>query len=169
MPRLVLSGTYGYNSNEQSFASLAKVRATESAGINRTWFDYGAVGLSLQIPIFDGLRKSYQVQQSKLQLENVKLGFEQLQQSIDLQLRQSDVTVANTLSVLRAQRQNMELAEEIARVSRIKYQEGVGSNLEVITAETDLRAAQTNYYSALYDALIAQVDADKATGALLVK
>ncbi|AMM51224.1 transporter [Rufibacter sp. DG15C] len=169
LPRLVLTGAYGYNSNESSFANLAKVRASKSAGINRTWFDYGVVGLGLQVPIFDGLRKSYQIQQSKLQLENVKLGFEQLQQAIDLQLRQSDVTVTNTLSVLRAQRQNMELAEEIARVSRIKYQEGVGSNLEVITAETDLRAAQTNYYTALYDALIAQVDADRATGALLLK
>ncbi|GAA4306392.1 TolC family protein [Nibribacter koreensis] len=168
-PRLVLTGAYGYNSNETSFSNLARVRAAENAGLNRNWFDYGVVGLGLQVPIFDGLRKSYQVQQSKLQLENVKLGFEQLQQSIDLQLRQSDLTVSNTLSVLRAQRQNMELAEEIARVSRIKYQQGVGSNLEVITAETDLRAAQTNYYTALYDALIAQVDADRATGALLVK
>ncbi|MGV3538586.1 MAG: TolC family protein [Rufibacter sp.] len=169
MPRLLLSANYGYNGATRTFSELAKVRASESDGFNRRWFDFGVVGLSLQIPIFDGLRKSYQIQQSKLQLENVRLGFEQLQQSIDLQLKQSDVTVANTLSVLRAQRQNMELAEEIARVSRIKYQEGVGSNLEVITAETDLRAAQTNYYSALYDALIAQVDADKATGALLVK
>ncbi|WP_082893619.1 TolC family protein [Rufibacter ruber] len=169
LPRLVLTGNYGYNGATRTFSELAKLRASSSDGFNQRWFNFGAVGVGLQIPIFDGLRKSYQVQQSRIELENVRLGFEQLQQSIDLQLRQSDATVANTLSVLRAQRQNLELAEEIARVSRIKYQEGVGSNLEVITAETDLRAAQTNYYSALYDALIAQVEADRATGALLVK
>lgn len=168
-PRLLLTGNYGYNSNETSLSNLAKVRASESAGSNRTWFDFGVVGVSLQVPIFDGLRKSYQLQQSRIELENVRLGFEQLQQSIDLQLRQADVTVENTQSVLRAQRQNLDLAEEIARVARIKYQEGVGSNLEVITAETDLRAAQTNYYSALYDALIAQVEADRASGALLLR
>ncbi len=49
---------------------------------------------------------------------------------------------------------------------KIKFQEGVGSNLEVITAETDLRQAQTNYYTSLYDALVAKVDFDKAAGTL---
>ncbi|MBC3540935.1 TolC family protein [Rufibacter sediminis] len=168
-PRLLLNANYGYNGVGNSAGKLLDVKAGANNTTTRNWFDFGVVGVSLQVPIFDGLRKSYQVQQSRIQLENVKLGFEQLQQSIDLELRQSDVTVENTLSVLRAQRQNLELAEEIARVSRIKYQQGVGSNLEVITAETDLRAAQTSYYSALYDALIAQVDADRATGALLLK
>ncbi|WP_207434186.1 TolC family protein [Sabulibacter ruber] len=168
-PRLLLSANYGYNGVGTSAGRLLDVKAGANNTTTRNWFDFGVVGVSLQVPIFDGLRKSYQVQQSKIQLENVKLGFEQLKQAIDLELRQSDATMQNTLSVLRAQRQNLELAEEIARVARIKYQQGVGSNLEVITAETDLRAAQTNYYSALYDALIAQVDADKATGALLLK
>ncbi|GGK87186.1 TolC family protein [Rufibacter glacialis] len=168
-PRLLLNANYGYNGVGRTFSRLLDVRAGANNTTTRNWFDFGVVGLSLQVPLFDGLRKSYQVQQSRIQLENVKLGFEQLQQAIDLELRQSDVTLENTLSVLRAQRQNLELAEEIARVSRIKYQQGVGSNLEVITAETDLRAAQTSYYSALYDALIAQVDADRATGALLLK
>ena len=70
------------------------------------------------------------------------------------------------MQVLESRKSNMALAEEIARVSKIKFQEGVGSNLEVITAETELREAQTNYYSALYDALISKVDLDVATGTL---
>jgi outer membrane protein len=54
----------------------------------------------------------------------------------------------------------------VARVSKIKFQAGVGSNVELITAETDLREAQTNYYAAIYDVLVAKVDRDKATGEL---
>jgi outer membrane protein TolC len=38
----------------------------------------------------------------------------------------------------------------------------VGSNIEVIEAESSLREAQVNYYNALYDALISKVDLDKA-------
>ena len=49
-------------------------------------------------------------------------------------------------------------------VSKIKYTEGVGSNSEVVTAETALKEAHTNYYSALYDYLIAKVDWDRANG-----
>jgi outer membrane protein len=61
----------------------------------------------------------------------------------------------------------MELAAKVARVTRIKYEQGVGSNLEVVDAENSLRQAQTNYYSALFDAMIAKVDLDKAYGKLL--
>jgi outer membrane protein TolC len=42
----------------------------------------------------------------------------------------------------------------------------VGSNIEVINAETSLREAQTNYFKALYDLFIAQVDLQKAEGSL---
>ena len=54
-------------------------------------------------------------------------------------------------------------------MAKIKFQEGVGTNLEVVSAETDLREAQTNYYAAMYDALIAKVNLEKATGTLLTK
>jgi outer membrane protein TolC len=60
----------------------------------------------------------------------------------------------------------MELAREVERVTRIKYQQGVGSNLEVVTAVSEYRVAENNYYTALYDALIARVDYQKATGTL---
>ncbi|MFN8886894.1 MAG: TolC family protein, partial [Cyclobacteriaceae bacterium] len=62
---------------------------------------------------------------------------------------------------------NMDLASNVARITKIKYEQGVGSNLEVVDAENSLRTAQTNYYSALFDAMIAKVDLDKAYGRLI--
>ena len=91
-----------------------------------------------------------------------------LQNSIDLEIKQATVTLTNSLESLKSQKRNLELAQEVVRVARIKYQQGVGSNIEVINAEADFKEAQTNYYSALYDAFIAKVDLDKATGQLLV-
>jgi outer membrane protein TolC len=58
----------------------------------------------------------------------------------------------------------MELAEEVQRVSQLKYNQGIGSSLEVVTAETSYKEAQTNYYSALYDAIVAKIDFDIALG-----
>ena len=49
----------------------------------------------------------------------------------------------------------------------IKYQQGVGSNIEVINADASFKEAQTNYYAALYDALIASVDLEKSYGKIL--
>jgi outer membrane protein TolC len=71
------------------------------------------------------------------------------------------------MTSLRAQEQNRKLAEEVARITKIKYEQGVGSNIEVIDAENALKESQTNYYSALYDAVVAKVDVDKAFGQLL--
>ena len=61
----------------------------------------------------------------------------------------------------------MTLAEKVARVTKIKYTQGVGSNIEVVDAESSLKEAQVNYYSALYDVLVAKVDMDKAFGKLV--
>ena len=74
--------------------------------------------------------------------------------------------MTNALDNMVAQKENMELAQEIYRVTKIKYQEGVGSNLEVLEADEDVKESQTNYYNALYDALIAKVEYEKAQGKL---
>lgn len=58
----------------------------------------------------------------------------------------------------------MELAKEVLRVAKAKYDQGVGSSLEVITAETSLKESETNYIASLFDALTARVDMDKAQG-----
>ena len=58
----------------------------------------------------------------------------------------------------------MDLANEVLRVSKIKYEQGVGSSLEVTQAQTSLKESQNNYINALYDALISKVDTERATG-----
>lgn len=169
-PRLLLTGAYGFNGGAGKARDLFAFRGPDSRASNgfpnQNWFGFGNIGLSLQIPVFDGLRRKYQVQQGRIQQQTIERGFETLRQSIDLQDAQSRTTLVNALDVLDNQKENLALAEEVARVSRIKFKEGVGSNLEVVSAETELRAAQTNYYGALYDVLVAKVDRDKATGEL---
>ncbi|MEQ8530981.1 MAG: TolC family protein, partial [Imperialibacter sp.] len=109
----------------------------------------------------------YKVQQEKLTLQKLDNGFKSLENLIDLEIQQSYLNFDNAQKSLASQEENMELAESIARVTKIKYEQGVGSNLEVIDAENSLRNAQTNYYSALYDAIVAKVDLDKAKGLLI--
>jgi outer membrane protein len=170
-PKLFLSGRYGINGSSNSFRDLMELRTQDKGpGYQGSdypnWFSFGSIGLSLQIPIFDGLRKKYEVQQARITVETANNGFKTLKQSIDLQMRQSTTSLQNALQVLESQQQSLALAQEVARVSTIKFREGVGSNLEVVTAETELRQAQTNYYGAVYDALIAKVDLQRATGTL---
>ena len=61
------------------------------------------------------------MQQARIQQQTLEKGFETLRQSIDLQDAQSRTTLVNALDVLDNQRANLDLANEVARVSRIKF------------------------------------------------
>ena len=51
-------------------------------------------------------------------------------------------------------------------ITQKKYKEGLGTNIEIIQAETSLKEAKTNYYNSLYDAIIAKIDFQKSLGLL---
>jgi outer membrane protein TolC len=123
--------------------------------------------LNLNIPLFSGLQRTYKVQQEKLELKKIENGFKSLEKGIDLEIKQATINYQNSIEALKSQEENMGLAENVAKVTKIKYEQGVGSNLEVIDAESSLRETQVNYYNALFDASIAKTDLDKAFGKLL--
>jgi outer membrane protein TolC len=128
------------------------------------WYSFSSFGVRMNIPLFSGLQRTYQLQQAKLSLLKIQNSYSSLKQSIDLSIQQNTVTYQNSLETLKSQQENMELAERVARVTKIKYEQGVGSNIEVTDAESSLREAQVNYYNALYDAIVAKIDLDKAYG-----
>ena len=169
-PRLSLTAAYGFIGSARAVKDLFAFRGPDSRAANgfpnQNWFGFGNVGLAVTVPVFDGFRRHYQVQQARIAQQTIERGFETLRQSIDLQDAQSRTSLINALDVLDNQQDNLTLAADVARVTRIKFNAGVGSNIEVITAETSLREAQTNYYAAIYDVLVAKVDRDKATGEL---
>ena len=159
LPTLAAFVNYGANMGSPNAKDLVPF-ATDR------WVSNGSFGISLNVPIFDSFQKYHLIQQEKFNLlktENNILNFTRL---VDLQVSQSQITLQNSVDKLNFQKENMELAKEIFRVTKIKYEEGVGSNLEVVEAETAYKEAQTNYYSALYDAMIAKIDLQKAQGTL---
>ena len=158
LPRLLLNANYGYNAGANGFSDL----------VTKPWFDNAAVTVALQIPIFDGYSKKYRAIQSANNLQKVRQSYSLLKSSIDLQRSQASITMKNALESMKEQKANLELANEISRVTRVKYQNGVGSNLEVLNAETSIKESQANYFTALYNALIAKVEVEKANGTLYI-
>ena len=72
----------------------------------------------------------------------------------------------NALVGLDVQERNLALAEEVFDKTKIKFEQGVGSSFEIIQAETSLEESQSNYFQALYDAVIAKLDYTKSRGKL---
>lgn len=155
-PTVAAFAGYGYNTGRNKFSDI----------FGSPWFNNANIGLSIQVPIFDGFAKKYKIQQTRFTVDKVKQSLGLVEQSIDLQVRSANITIVNGLETLKTQKRNLELAQEVVRVSKIKYQSGTGSNIEVINAESALKEAQTNYFASLYDLLLAKVDLDKAKGKL---
>ncbi len=153
LPNLVIFGNYKYS-------------GVGYDDYGPKYFPASMIGGKVSLPIFSGGQKHYKVQQSKLALLKSENDLKFIQQSIDLELSNARTVLQNASQSLDVQKKNIELAEEVGRVSKLKYEQGVGSNLEVLNAETALKEAQVNYFNALYDALVAKIDYDKANGLL---
>ena len=156
IPRLSAFGTAGFFRQDKSIGQLF---------VNK-YYSYNMYGFNLTVPIFDGMSKHYRIQQAKLSIAKTENNIAQMKTTIELQAKQAHINYKNSLQTLTTQKRNMELAAEVVRVTRIKYQAGVGSNLEVVNAEASQKEAQTNYFSALYDAIVAKIDLQKASGTL---
>jgi outer membrane protein TolC len=101
------------------------------------------------------------VKQAKLSLKKMEVQQIQAEQGIALSSAQSYTSYVAALSSVMNSKSAVTLATRIRDRSKIKYQEGVGSSLEVIQAENDLLSSQANYISAIQQLLDARVSLDK--------
>ncbi len=160
LPKVDIYFGFGLNAGTGSSDQLLNIGGP-------SWFDYQTVGLRGSLPIFDGLKKAKRIQQNRIKLEQIDYQFAQLRKQINIEIINSKINLQNSMDDLENQIGNMQLAEEVYNISKIKYQEGVGSNIELTEADNAFKQAQSNYFSALLETLLAKVDYEKALGILL--
>jgi len=122
------------------------------------------VGLSLTIPIYNGGQRKNQMRESEINVAKAQNDLYNAKNGLSLEVSSAQISLTNSIESLNNQKRSRELAQEVLRVARIKYQQGVGSSIEVTQAETDLESADNQYIQALYTTLISKVDLDKALG-----
>jgi outer membrane protein len=158
----------------QFLPSLAAFGSTSTSFQNNSFSDLydrqfpsTVIGLRLSVPIISGGQKLYQLRNAKLTAVKTQNELNNLENAINLEVSQAQTTYLNGQQSLENQKRNMDLAKEVLRVTKVKYEQGVGSSIEVTTAETSLKEAQNNYITALYDMLINKVNLDKALGNII--
>ncbi|MDN3547756.1 TolC family protein [Mucilaginibacter aquaedulcis] len=153
LPTLSANASYVSSYQDNNFSNLYKKT-----------FPQSYVGLTLNVPIFSGGQRINQVRQSKIAVLKSQNDLEDAKNGLKLQANNATITYINGLQTLNNQKQNQTLAQEVLHVSKVKYQQGVGSSIEVTQAQTSLEDADNKYIQGLYDALISKVDLDKAYG-----
>jgi outer membrane protein TolC len=130
------------------------------------WFPSSSIGLNVSIPIFDGFARAARIEQARLRLQQTENDIENLKNTINRDVSQGLNDYRTALQTLDNQKRNVDLAQLVYNQAKLKYEQGLGSTLEITSAQNDLNIAQSNYILALYDAINAKVDFLKATGKL---
>ncbi len=127
-------------------------------------FPTTVVGLRLSLPIISGGQRIFKIKSAALEVKKSANDLSNAKNGINLEIAHAKTSYQNGYQSLENQKRNMELSKEVLRVAKIKYEQGVGSSLEVTSAETALKESQNNYINALYDLLINKVNLDRALG-----
>lgn len=167
LPTLGAFATLGMSTQSPTFSGIFKTESGfgEQQGVGPdSWYNYSNVGLSLRWNLFTGLQRNFQIQQEKIALEQIENNVEMMQNQINLEVLDAGITFSSALERLDVQRENIELAERVFNNSKIKYEEGVGSSIELVDADRSLKESQTNYYNTIFEAILAKIDLDSAKG-----
>lgn len=154
LPTFSVFGNYGY--------TLYNMNKLMERG--DSWQKSAILGANLNFPLFTGFQRKQKARQASLALQKNQEETYNLKMALELENENARITLKNNLLTLGNQKENMLLAEEIYNTARIKYKEGVGSSLEIMNAESALKEAQTNYFTALYEVIASRVDLQKALG-----
>lgn len=158
IPTLSAYGSYQYNAQRQKFDFFDQ---------NQQWFKVAVIGGTLNFTLFDGLQRHNRIQQAKIAVLKNENQIKNLELAAELETKVAEISYENAFVSLQTQKRNMDLAQHVFDVAQKKYEQGVGSNLEVTTAQTSLKESQTNYYNSVYDMLVAKIDYQKAVGTLI--
>lgn len=139
---------------------------TPITGKNWFWFNSNLIGLSVNVPIFDGFQKKYKIEQARIALEKTRNTKEQFQRGADLEHHASRINLKNAILNMDMQKKNLQLAEHVYQTTKKKYEQGLGTTFEVLQADTEWQRAQGSYFDALYNAVIAKINFMKAIGKL---
>ncbi len=124
------------------------------------------LGLQLSLPIFQGNKRNYNLRGANLQLTRIKWDITAINSQIDAEYAQAMASYKGNLADWQALKENLVLADDVYNTLRLQYSAGIKTYLDVIIAETDLRAAQLNYLNALYNVLASKLDMQKALGTI---
>jgi len=153
LPVLSANGAYNLNFLNNNFGKL----------YNQSYPNSYA-GLTLAFPIFQGGKRKYETRQAEWQLKRTDFDLVNLRNSINSEFTQALGGYKAALASFILLRENVALAQEVYDVIELQYRAGIKTYLEVITAETDLRTAQINYFNALYLVMSNKIDVQRSLG-----
>lgn len=158
LPTLSLTGSWMYSAYTDRFSNWFH------SGPSNKWYNSYGLGISLRIPIFDGMDKRYKLKKAALDVDNAKLSYKNTLKNLQTQYVNATNDLMNNRRNFKKQKDNYMLAEDVYGVTSERYREGIASMTEVLQDEMRMTEAQNNYVTAHYNYRVTNLTVLKLTG-----
>jgi len=159
----VINAKAGYKPSIQAFGGYT-VRS-QPFGRELGNPNYGpSVGAQVSWSIFDGFLTKGQVDQAVALQTRATEAKAETTRRVELQVRTAWSDLRTADAVLDAQTKNVARAEEALKLARIRYNEGAGTQIDVLNSQTSLTQARGSYVSGLQNYSVAYASLVRATG-----
>lgn len=155
LPSLSAFGNYNSVFQNNNFGDLYSQR-----------FPSSYAGLQLSLPLFTGGRRLQNLRRERLTDQRIDEDILLTRNRINTEFEQALASYKSNYADYLIGQRNLDLSREVYSVVNLQYREGIKTYLDVIVAQTTLRTAQLNYYSALFQVLSSKVDLLRAQGNL---
>jgi outer membrane protein TolC len=122
------------------------------------------MGVQLQLPVFDGGRRSAHRKLSESQLRQAEIRAKDLRDQIELDVRVAVDNLASNQEQLRAAEEVLRLAQEETDLARLRFEAQVTTQIDVVNAQAELADARSRQVNALFALKSAQIEYQRATG-----
>jgi len=157
-PSLSLTGNYAYTATSDKFDMFKGGNSTA------TKYDASAIGLSLNIPIFDGFARKSRVKQAEIQIQQMQEDIRSVSNSLNLAYKNANLSIKNNINTISSQRENVQLAKEVYSSTQNNYNNGLAPLTDLLSAETALVEAQNSYNQALLNYKLAEIQLIQSNG-----
>ncbi|QIR75339.1 TolC family protein [Sulfurospirillum diekertiae] len=141
-----------------------------TSGHTNTVFDTAqrtsSIGLYVSIPIFTGFNTKYKVQAAQQQLKINEAEYDKLSQSANLEVYQTYQTLISETQATRTSSDLVASAQASYDLALGRYKAGVGTILDLLSAQSALASAKQQYIQSLYNWYITKASLAKAMGSL---
>jgi len=131
--------------------------------VNEMRFNYAA-GISLKLPIYDGNRTKQQVRLSETELTQNKLAIETLNSNYKRDIQQALIDIQSNQERINNTRGQIEQAQTAQVLAASRFKNGVGTNLEITNASTNVERAQFRKLQYEYQLCLAKVELVRLLG-----
>lgn len=131
------------------------------------WRSDVSVGFQVRVPLFDGFRRQGEVASARSQVEQAQLHLHQVQEGIRLEYDRAVRELDRAHAQIAARERTAQQAEEVHRLTALRFQQGLATQLEVNDARFQLQQARANGVQAHHDYRVALARAERALGRTL--